>query len=117
MTIYRLPLLVWRDAQGGYTAAPSSRIWVNQRWSALLTRQPARRGKYDRIWTWILKQHPWQVPDFLDASLVHVRVSVRPEYRAERRIYPCPEQVELQVPCVVGRQQSGLFSVACRLWG
>lgn len=108
MANYRIPLLVWPDAQGGYTAAPLEPYLGEPGMVGFGETAAVATRQVRSYLEWMLKQRPWQMPDFLDASLVHIRVSIRPEYRAEHRVYPCPEPVELSVPCVVGHQQSGL---------
>ncbi len=109
MTTYRLPILVWRDVQGGYTAA-SVEPNLGEPTMVGVADTPSDAIRQVRSYVnWILRKEPWLVPDFHDPSLLHVRVSVRPEYRAQKRVYPCPEQIDLQIPCVVGHQQSGLL--------
>jgi len=59
---------------------------------------------------WQLKRESWlDAPEILDPRLTIVRVTVRPEYRFEHRIYPCPESITVPIHCVHGRQATGLY--------
>jgi len=65
---------------------------------------------------WSFEREPWRsVPDFLDPQLVEFRVEVRPEYTVHARVYPSDESVPLRVPCVHGRQESGMLVCALPL--
>ncbi|MFO7907222.1 MAG: AAA family ATPase [Planctomycetota bacterium] len=109
MATYRLPLLVWRDAQSGYTAAPVE-LYLGQPDMVGFSEKLSTAIKQVQSYlTWFLKECPWNVPDFQDPRLTHLRVDIRPEYRTAHRVYPCPEQIEIQIPCVLGRQESGLL--------
>src|SRR5205814_1058245 len=46
-------------------------------------------------------------PDFLEPELRWFAVTVRPEYRANNRMYPSESRVEVRVPVVVGTRASG----------
>lgn len=98
---------LWHDASGTYSGA-------------LLTEEPAAAHgasedevlhQFKELLEWWAVHEPWSLDsDLLEAEVVKVRVEVRPQYVSSdgHRILPCPETLAMQVPCVVGRQETGL---------
>src|SRR5258706_2935834 len=101
MPAYRFPTLVWQDAGGFHTARPieaADESWVGFGTSATKALEQLR----DYL-TWLHRRETnLPEPDLLDAVLSSIKVTVRPEYQARKRVYPCSEVV-LPVHCVAGR--------------
>jgi ATP-dependent Clp protease ATP-binding subunit ClpC len=106
MASYQYPVLLWRDASGSFTAA-----LVGDLESAAAhapTKEEAVR-QLKELLDWRAEHEPWAVdPDLNEPALAEVKVEVRPQYRSGQRMIPCPETVWLRVPCVTGKQESGL---------
>lgn len=107
MESFRIPVLIIRDDLGQSTAMA---IGADEHAVAVApTEGQAVRRVADYL-QWQLKRDTWiEAPDLIEAQLTSFRVTIRPEYREDRRIYPCPETLTLDVPCVYGKQTTGLF--------
>ena len=113
MPTYRLPVLIWKDHSGHFTAAL---VEFNQ--AGIGATAAAALQQLKEYLAWLYDAHPWRAePDFLDAKLVNYVVTVRPEYRVDERIYPCDETLSLRVSCVHGRQDSGILICALPIFG
>ena len=107
MAVYRFPVLIWEDFEGYFTARP-----VEYHSASTATGRTPDEAIFQvkEYLKWSYEKYPWQpAPDFLDARLIHYRVSVRPEYRLDGRIYPADKPLNLRVACVHGRQEGGLL--------
>jgi ATP-dependent Clp protease ATP-binding subunit ClpC len=106
MATYQYPVLTWRDATGSFSAA-----LVGDLESAAAhapTKDEAVR-QLKELLDWRAEHQTWNVdPDLNEPALLEVRVDVRPQYRSGKRMLPCPETVPMRVPCVTGKQESGL---------
>ena len=106
MATYQYPVLTWRDASGSFSAA-----LVGDLESAAAhapTKDEAVR-QLKELLDWRAEHQTWNLdPDLTEAALLEVRVDVRPQYRSGKRMIPCPETVPMRVPCVTGKQESGL---------
>jgi ATP-dependent Clp protease ATP-binding subunit ClpC len=106
MATYQYPVLTWRDATGSFSAA-----LVGDLESAAAhapTKDEAVR-QLKELLDWRAEHQKWNIdPDLSEAALLEVRVDVRPQYRSGKRMIPCPETVPMRVPCVTGKQESGL---------
>jgi ATP-dependent Clp protease ATP-binding subunit ClpC len=106
MATYHYPVLIWRDLTGSFSAA-----LVGDLESAAAhapTKDEAVR-QLKELLDWRSEHQTWNVdPDLNEAALLEMRVDVRPQYRSGKRMIPCPETVALRVPCVTGKQESGL---------
>jgi ATP-dependent Clp protease ATP-binding subunit ClpC len=109
MTTYRIPLLAWQDFDGGYTAAPVEAHLAENQIAAFADTRPDAVHQIQAYLAWHLKTAPWLVPDFFEPRLTSFRVSIRPEYRSQHRVYPCQQEIVLRVPCVLGCQANGLL--------
>ncbi|QDU96425.1 AAA family ATPase [Lignipirellula cremea] len=115
MTLFRFPVLVWRDLEGLYNASVVE--WAPD--SIGVDTKPS--GALKQIKRWL----EWRVelyasvmePDFLEPRLQQVDVTVRPRYREEDRVFPSEEQIELRVVCVLGRQASGMLCCSLPMFG
>jgi ATP-dependent Clp protease ATP-binding subunit ClpC len=103
MPTHRYPVLVCRDPAGGFSAVAIDDGTVGFGESAADARNDLR--EYLR---WRCKKAPWSTgPDFLEPELRWFTVTVRPEYRTEKRLFPCETEVAVAIPCVVGTRASG----------
>ena len=112
MPIYRVPLLVWQDWEGFWTAAPLELGLAGDESAAVAvdaTAERAARQVQTYIEWWFEQNSCPFPPDFLEPTLIHARVSIRPQYRESDRLYPCEDEIELKVPCVHGHLESGLL--------
>jgi ATP-dependent Clp protease ATP-binding subunit ClpC len=106
MAIHQFPVLVWRDTAAGFTTALVGDL--ESAAASASTRDEALR-QLKELLDWRVEHQPWNVdPDLAEPTLIEVKVEVRPQYRVGKRMIPCPETVWLRVPCVTGKQESGL---------
>ena len=106
MASYQFPVLIWQDVAGSFTAALVGDLESAAAHAA--TKEEALR-QLKELLEWRAEHEPWAVdPDMQEASLQEVRVEVRPQYHRGKRMIPCPETVWLRVPCITGKQASGL---------
>lgn len=106
MATFQYPVLVWRDAAGAFTAALAGDL-ESAAASAPTKDEVLRQLK--ELLEWRAEHEPWAIdPDLTEATLAEVKVEIRPQYRIGQRMIPCPETVWLRVPCVTGKQESGL---------
>lgn len=106
MATLHLPVLIWPDAAGGFTAA-----LLGDSENAAAHGATARDTLHQlkELLEWRTENEPWNVdPDLTEPSLIEVKVEVLPQYTADRRVIPCPETLQLKVPCVSGIQENGL---------
>lgn len=120
MPHYRVPVLLWQDFEGAFTAAPvesglaEGDMPGGQSLAAVDATAGGALEQIKDFLQWQFKQNPWSTPpDFLDPVLFQFSVSIRPEYEVDGRSYPCDEEIELLVHGVHGHQESGL--VICSL--
>lgn len=102
------PVMMWRDAGGGYTGA------LVGEWAAAAhgDAEAVVLAQLKALLEWRQVHEPWGVdPDIQGTSLVEYRVDIRAEYQSEdeRRTAPCPELLPFRVPCVVGMQENGVL--------
>ncbi len=106
MPAYNFPILVWEDYEGWFTA---SLLDDEQFTSATAPTVADARLQLKEFLSYAYKEDPWRdEPDFLTPNLLTIRVDVRPEYKVEKRVFPCEQAVALRVPCVTGKQAGGL---------
>lgn len=114
MPTYRFPVLVCRDAAGFRTAVPVEGDDVTG-YSAAGNDALHQVREYLE---WLYRQDPWRgPPDFRDAQLTPIRVTIRPEHRFDNRAYPCEHPLHLRMLCVHGRQERGMLVAALPLLG
>jgi ATP-dependent Clp protease ATP-binding subunit ClpC len=110
MASERFPVLMVEDHAGAFTA-----ILIAWYWPAPISgRGSSRRAALTSLrqqLRWLARKHPDQLPEpeLEEARLRQITVSVRPEYRAEERIYPCETPVKLSISCVWGETRSGVY--------
>ena len=106
MATYQYPVLTWRDAAGSFTAALIGDLETA---AANAPTKPEALRQLKELLDWRAEHEPWGVdPDLKETSLIEVKVEVRPQYKSGKRIIPSPDAVWLRVPCVTGKQESGL---------
>src|SRR5262245_46917534 len=100
------PLLLWDSPEGSTTGVlvgdlePAAAFGGSE---AEVIRQ------LKEVAEWRFEHEPWNAdPDLLEPVLFEVKVEVRPQYESRRRVVPVPETVWLRIPCVMGRQESGV---------
>lgn len=106
MATSQYPVLVWRDAAGAFTTALVGDLEGAA--ASAATKEEALR-QLKELLDWRAEHEPWAVdPDLQETSLIEVKVEVRLQYRSGKRMIPSPETLWLRVPCVTGKQDSGL---------
>jgi ATP-dependent Clp protease ATP-binding subunit ClpC len=115
MPAYRFATLLWQDAAGFHTAVPIEAD--DEATAGFGATAAAALDQLREYLSWLYRREPDRPPPNLrDAELGIVRVTLRPEYRVENRIYPCDE-LALPVHYVAGRLTSGLLVAALPLLG
>jgi len=103
MPTHRYPVLMCRDAAGGFSA-----VAVDDGAVGFGDTPGAARDDLKTFLRWRAKKNPYREgPDFLKPELRWFRVPVRPEYKSPGRRHPSESTVDLAVPCVVGQRASG----------
>ena len=105
---YKFPVLVIEDHGGLFTASLLERDDSTSAIGQTLDKAVLHLKEYLR---WEYKESEWlQESDFLEPAVRLIKFQMRPEYREEEdRIYPCQETVPLRIPCVHGKEESGIF--------
>lgn len=107
MDTYRFPVLIVRDRAGHSTAIA---VGADEQAVAVAENDSKAIDQLTDFLQWQAKGEGWlDSPELIDPALSVLRVPVRPEYRANNRIYPCTETFSLNVHCVFGRQARGVF--------
>lgn len=110
MGTHRFPVLIWEDYEGFFTARL---VDDEDDWHQLAgtgTKPDEAVFQLKEYLQWSFEHSFWRSePDFQEPKLLNFSVEVRPEYRVDRRVYPCNETFRLHVACVHGKQESGLF--------
>ena len=107
MNTYRFPVLIVRDRAGHSTAIA---VGADEQAVAIAENDSKAVDQLTDYLNWQVKREGWlDSPELIDPTLSVLRVTVRPEYRANNRIYPCTETFSLNVHCVHGRQQRGAY--------
>ena len=108
MPTVRYHALLCRDAAGGYSRGRPRR--AAPRGLAASAERDARDDLKEYL-RWAHRKQPWlPVPDFTDPELRWFTVTIRPEYKDDKRLYPSDAEVPVRVPCVVGTRKSGQFA-------
>jgi ATP-dependent Clp protease ATP-binding subunit ClpC len=105
MSTQRHPVLLWPDADGVTAALVGTFTPAAAR---ACTEAGALR-QLKELLEWRAEHEPWEAEaDFADPALLEVKVEVRPQYRRDQQVLPCPDTLWLRVPCITGRQENGL---------
>lgn len=107
MTVERVPILVWKEPTGLFTAAL---VEADDGVAAVGADADEAIAALQDWLVWTQKNEDWNFPhsELKQPRLTWVNVMVRPEYRIKQRRYPCDEQVKLPVALVHGKNASGL---------
>jgi ATP-dependent Clp protease ATP-binding subunit ClpC len=106
MITRRYPVILWTDAAGSHGGALAGEFDST---AATAATEEEVLQQLREVIEWNIEHEPWLAePDLLDATLIDVRVDVRPQYQSGDRITPCPETIPMIVPCITGLQESGL---------
>jgi len=115
MAAYRFATLVWQDAGGFFTALP---IEEDDSAAGFGPRASVALKQVKEYLTWLYQRDPYRhEPELVESKLATFKVSIRPEYRVDKRIHACTHALQLPVQGVVGRLQSGLRVVVLPLVG
>ncbi len=111
MATVGIPVLIWEDHHGQYTAATLEWGYRGVQAAYDETRSGALQ-QLKRYFEWLVKASDLEPEtDFFNPELFHIRVRVRPEYQgsARNRRYPCESTIELRVPCVRGTTRGDIL--------
>jgi len=114
MPTHRHPALLCRDAAGLWTAVVAGADEPHAAFAATRAEAVSQLREYLQ---WLAKEGFLPDPDFDEPQLMTVRVEVRPEYRDEKKVFPCDQELTLRVPCIHGRQDGGMFVATMPLLG
>jgi ATP-dependent Clp protease ATP-binding subunit ClpC len=115
MATLRYPTLLWQDPAGFYTARP---INADDEVAGFGTTARAALEQLREYLDWSAKRS--SAPSGMelnDPQLIILKVSIRPEYRVNKRIHACEESIQLRVHCVTGKSPAGAFFAALPLVG
>jgi ATP-dependent Clp protease ATP-binding subunit ClpC len=101
---HRYPVLVVRDPAGGFTAVAVDEEGLAGFGSTAAAARDDLKGYLE--WAH-RKRSDMAAPDFREPELHTFKVTVRPEYKTQQRIYPSDQPIVVRVPCVTGTQSSG----------
>ena len=110
MATVPIPVALWADYQGFYTAIPVEAELFDA--AGFDSSAGGALSQVKSYLAWRCKEFGIKLePDFLEPELLQARVSIRPQYQdaSGKRSYPCQEAVELRIPCVRGRTESGIL--------
>lgn len=104
-TTHIWPVLIWRDSMDGVTAALLGDYEDGVAYGA---NERDALDNLEALLAWRAVHQPWTVePDLEEVAIVEVKLDVRLQYKADKRLLPCPEVVVIRVPCVTGKTGSG----------
>jgi ATP-dependent Clp protease ATP-binding subunit ClpC len=110
MPAHSIPILVWENHSGVFTA---TLVADYSNTSAVGDSATDVMRQMKEFINWAMEEESWRVDtDFLEARLTHVDVDLRPEFRVDKKIHSAPDSIRLRVPCVQGRDDSGLLLAA-----
>ncbi len=104
---HRYPIIIWQDHGGMFTA----RLLDDDSDGVAVGR--TRKSVVDQLKEYLRHMHRRSgyvlSSDFVQPTLRKVKLTVYPEYQEKKRTYACREAVRLNLPCVTGERQTGLF--------
>lgn len=104
MPTFRYPVLLVRDPAGGHSAVSVEHDGAVGFGATAADARDDLRSYLE----WAHQHREWMVgTDFHEAELLTVPITLRPEYRTEKRIYPGEVAVIIRTAVVVGKQSSG----------
>ena len=109
MPTLRVPVLVWQDHEGFFTATRVETCSNEHKGAAIGKTAAEALTQLKSYLNWLVKCGKYGASDFLDPELIHVSVAVRPQYQTKTQVYPCKEMIELRFPCVRGHCRDGLL--------
>lgn len=113
MSVYRIPVLLWSDGQNVHHGCPldggPESVATGETAADVLKQVKA-------FVEWQFKEG-WRMsgPDFEEPRLETLRVPIRPQIEEDERTYPASQPVDLDIPCVLGKRESGLTVCAIPL--
>src|SRR5258707_6820689 len=97
MPTHRFPILLCRDSAGFYSA----QVVDGARTAGYAATNTDALTQLREYLDWFYRHNSfYSAPDFLEPQLTVFRVEVRPEHRADDRVFPCESVLPLRVHCV-----------------
>ncbi len=120
MSYQHYPVLLWKDSAGFTTAAlvdPDGDACGLPPVVSYSASSKAALVEVRETLQWRQQQFPWFESSVIrDSQLIFVKVEVRPEYRFEEKVFPCPRTSMLRVEVVDTEHEHGVrFAVVPRL--
>lgn len=120
MSYQHYPVLLWKDSAGFTTAAlidPDRDTCGLPPMVAYSDSSKTALAEVREALQWRQRQFPWFEPSVIrDSQLIFVKVEVRPEYRFEEKVFPCPRTFTLRVEVVDTEHEHGVrFAAVPRL--
>jgi ATP-dependent Clp protease ATP-binding subunit ClpC len=109
MATHHVPVFVWQNHGGHFSACPVQQDIGGENPVAVDSTAVKAIEQVKSYLLWRIKRDYPFSPDFHDPRLIHLNVTLRPEYLQEGRVYPCGEEIEFHIPCVHGQQEAGLL--------
>jgi ATP-dependent Clp protease ATP-binding subunit ClpC len=115
MTVFKFPVLVWRDVAGFYTAALADAEGAVETQVVPVVgyadTAKAALGQVKEYVTWHYAKDPWaEEPTVSHSRLVHYVVRVRPEFQVDGKIFPYERNLSLRVSVVDCTHDNGMRS-------
>jgi ATP-dependent Clp protease ATP-binding subunit ClpC len=114
MTVFKFPVLLWRDVAGFYTAALADAEGAVESLVPVVgyaDTAKAALGQVKEYVNWYYARDPWGTePTVIQSRLVHYVVRVRPEFQVDGKIFPYERNLSLRVAVVDCTHNNGLKS-------
>lgn len=104
----KFPIMLWRDAADNWFGC-----WIEDSSTGVAIGASPRDvlDQLDVHLTRRAEREPWMPrPEVKNPELLSIRIDVRPEYREDKRVYPCTETVAIRLPCLRAKDESGMWA-------
>ncbi len=125
MASFRIPILIWQDFGGNFTAQAITGEEEYFPSSAFADKKERAVSEVKEHLQWLFEDEWWrEQPEYTDAKLLEFRVDIRPEYEIKRnsedkkkrkkreqkkQTFTGEETIPLRVPCVYWKTENGNF--------
>ena len=132
MATFRIPILIWQDFGGSFTAQAITGDSEYFPPAAFNTKKDRAISEVKEYLQWLYEEEYWRdAPDFAEAKLLEFRVELRPEFEIKpdedqanqkrkrppkKRTFTAEEIVSLRVACVYWKTESGDFYASLPLF-